>query len=220
VTGVDTIEVEIERILPGGVGLAHAKDRTIFVSLAAPGDVVRVSIERTRGNVAFASIVEVIKPSALRVEPPCPYFGRCGGCDFQQLNYEAQLTGKVEILGDCLHRITRLDPVPVIAIHRSPHEWRYRARANWQFDPQTRALGYFERGSHCVCDVAECAVLVPELETMLESIRDLIRAGSIELSTDIEVVAGDDGVSVSHPVATAPGTDSAFYRSLISWLMA
>ena len=211
--------VEIERILPGGVGLAHAENRTLLVSLAAPGDVVRVRVERTRGKVAFASIVEVIKPSPERVEPPCPYFGRCGGCDFQQLNYEAQLRIKVEIIRDCLHRITQLDPLPFINIQPSPHEWRYRARANWQFDPQTRALGYFERGSHRVCDVAECAVLVPELEAVLESLREQLRDGSIEIpATDIDVVAGDVGVSVSsafngfnesHPVATAPGTDYA-----------
>jgi 23S rRNA (uracil1939-C5)-methyltransferase len=207
---VDTIEVEIERILPGGVGLAHAEGRTILVSLAAPGDVVRVRVERTRGKVAFASIVEVIKPSSVRVEPPCPYFGRCGGCDFQQLNYEAQLNTKVDIIRDCLHRITRLDPLPKIEIHPSPHEWHYRARANWQFDPQTRALGYFERGSHRVCDVAECAVLVPELEAVLEELRTGMKAASEEPAGDIEAVAGDDGVSVSsYPVATAPGTDYA-----------
>jgi 23S rRNA (uracil1939-C5)-methyltransferase len=217
VTEVDTIDVEIERILPGGVGLAHAEGRTILVSLAAPGDVVRVSTERTRGKVVFASIVEILKPSPVRVEPPCPYFGRCGGCDFQQLSYEAQLRTKVEIISDCLHRITHLDPLPEINIHPSPREWHYRARANWQFDPQTRALGYFERGSHRVCDVAECAVLVPDLETVFESLREQIRSGSIELSaSDIDVAAGDDGVSVSpgfgglnerNPVATAPGTD-------------
>ena len=93
-----TLDVEIERLLPGGVGLAHAEGLTILVSLAAPGDAVRVEVERTRGKVAFASIKEIIKPSPLRVEPPCPYFGLCGGCDFQQLNYEAQLSAKVEII--------------------------------------------------------------------------------------------------------------------------
>ena len=103
-----TLEVEIERLLPGGVGLAHAEGLTLFVSLAAPGDLVRVQIDRLRGKVGFASVLEVIKPSPVRVEPPCPYFGRCGGCDFQQLNYEAQLQSKIEIFAmpspHCQHR--------------------------------------------------------------------------------------------------------------------
>ena len=68
-----TFEVEIERLLPGGVGLAHAEGLTLFVSLAAPGDVVRVKIDRVQGAVGFASIVEILKSSAVRVEPPCPY---------------------------------------------------------------------------------------------------------------------------------------------------
>src|SRR6185503_4314593 len=104
-----TFEVEIERMLPGGLGLAHAEGLTLFVSLAAPGDVARVKVERMQGTVAFASIVEVLKPSAVRVEPPCPYFGRCGGCDFQQLTYEAQLAAKVEMIRDCLHRIAKIE---------------------------------------------------------------------------------------------------------------
>ena len=80
------MEVTIERILPGGLGLAHADGRTVMVALAAPGDRVRISIDRVKGNVAFALIQEIITASPQRVEPPCQYFGRCGGCDFQQLN--------------------------------------------------------------------------------------------------------------------------------------
>ena len=191
-----TLEVEIERILPGGVGLAHAEGITVFVYLAAPGDVVRVTIERTRGNVAFASIKEIIKPSPVRVEPPCPYFGRCGGCDFQQLSYEAQLQTKVEIIRDCLHRLGNIDSVSEISIQPSPHEWHYRARANWQVDSVARQLGYFERGSNQICDVEFCAVLVPELQATLESVREKLSQQTLA-SRNIEAVAGDTGVSVA-----------------------
>src|ERR1700737_4985596 len=132
-----TVEVTIERILPGGVCLAHAEGRTLFVALAAPGDLVRVRIERVRGKVAFASIVEIIKASPARVEPPCPYFGACGGCDFQQLNYQAQLDAKIEMIRDCLHRIAQIEEPPGITIRPAPMQWQYRARANWQFDAAT-----------------------------------------------------------------------------------
>src|SRR6267142_3872284 len=110
------IEVTIERILPGGVGLAHAEGRTLIVALAAPGDVLRVRIDRVRGKVAFASIAEIVKPSPVRVEPPCPYFGACGGCDFQQLTYQAQLEAKVEMIRDCLRRIAHLEELPEISV--------------------------------------------------------------------------------------------------------
>ena len=192
----EKIEVQIERILPGGVGLAHAEGLTILVYLAAPGDVVRVEIERTRGNVAFASIKEIVKPAPARIDPPCPYFGRCGGCDFQQLTYRVQLESKVEIIRDCLHRLAGLDPVPKIEIEPSPHEWHYRARANWQVDVTTKEIGYFERGSNRVCDVEFCAVLVPELQTTLESVRHQL-SQDIVLGRNIEAVAGDEAVSVA-----------------------
>jgi 23S rRNA (uracil1939-C5)-methyltransferase len=196
-----TFEVEIERLLPGGVGLAHAEGLTLFVSLAAPGDVVRIAIDRVQGKVAFASIVEILTPSPVRIEPPCPYFGRCGGCDFQQLTYDAQLSAKVEIIRDCLHRIAKIEPAVDVSIVPSPDQWHYRARAMWQVDaadPNAPTLGYFERGTNRVCDVEYCAVLTPELQATLEGARTSIRAGDIpERLRDIEAVAGEAAVSVS-----------------------
>jgi len=204
----ETLEVTIERILPGGMGLAHAEGRTLLVALAAPGDRVRVQVERVQGRVTFASISEVLSPSPLRIEPPCPYFGRCGGCDFQQLNYEAQLASKVEIIRDCLRRIARIDFTGEIPITPSPNIWRYRSRAQWQHDVQKKRLGYFERASHRVCDVAECPVLVPELETMLESLRAAMKndALSNEL-TEFQAVAGDDGASLAPDLSGEPSRE-------------
>jgi 23S rRNA (uracil1939-C5)-methyltransferase len=190
-----TFEVEIERILPGGMGLAHADGKTVFVSLAAPGDRVRVRIEREQGNVLFASIQEIITPSSVRIEPPCPYFGRCGGCDFQQLTYEAQLAAKSEMIRDCLHRIARLEDVPDIVVVPSPNEWRYRMRAMWQIDQDERAIGYYERGSRRVCDVVDCAVLRPELQAKLEEVRATEWTEFPPELKHLDVVAGEESVS-------------------------
>ena len=195
------METRIERILPGGLGLAHAEGKTLLISLAAPGDHVRVRIEREQGNVLFASVVEILTPSPVRIEPPCPYFGRCGGCDFQQLTYEAQLAAKADIIADCLQRIARLDPVPPITVHPSPNNWRYRVRATWQIDRDTRQIGYYERGSRRVCDVAECAVLMPELQQTLERVRATEWPEFPPDLKHLDVVTGEDGVSLSPPFA-------------------
>jgi 23S rRNA (uracil1939-C5)-methyltransferase len=202
------LEVEIERILPGGVGLAHAEGLTLFVSLAAPGDVVSVEINRVQGKVAFASIKRIIKPSPFRVEPPCKYFSRCGGCDFQQLSYEAQLKAKVEMIRDCLRRIAHIQALPEIEIHPATNQWHYRGRANWQVNSQTKSFGYFERGSHRICDVEYCAVLIPELQQTLEELRAQLHDGlfSEELK-DIEAVSGDDGVSLAASFSGFPTTE-------------
>jgi 23S rRNA (uracil1939-C5)-methyltransferase len=189
------LEVEVERILPGGMGLAHAGGKTVFVSLAAPGDRLRVRVDREQGNVLFASIEEIITPSPLRVEPPCPYFGRCGGCDFQQLTYEAQLAAKAEIIRDCLHRIARLENVPDFVVTPSPDDWRYRMRATWQLDREQRTIGYYERGSRRVCDVVDCAVLRPALQEKLEEVRATEWRQVPEDLKHLDVVQGEDGVS-------------------------
>lgn len=200
-TEVETFEVEIERLLPGGVGLAHAEGLTLFVSLAAPGDVVRVKIDRVQGTVGFASIVEVLKGSPVRIEPPCPYFGRCGGCDFQQLTYEAQLHAKVEMIRDCLHRIAKLELPGEIPITPSVNPWQYRSRATWQVDSDARLMGYFERGSNRICDIEYCAVLAPQLQQTLEKVRTYVAAKTSRQPRHIDVVLGDEGLSVSPAIA-------------------
>jgi 23S rRNA (uracil1939-C5)-methyltransferase len=195
------LEVEVERILPGGVGLAHAGGKTVFVSLAAPGDRVRIGIDRRQGDLLFASIEEIITASPVRVEPPCPYFGRCGGCDFQQLTYEAQLAAKAEMIRDCLHRIARLENVPDIVVNASPNNWRYRMRATWQIDQEQRTIGYYERGSRRVCDVADCAVLQPELQQTLEEVRATEWKQFPRSLKHLDAVVGENGVSLSPPFA-------------------
>ena len=198
----ETFEVVIERIIPGGLGLAHADGRTVMVALAAPGDRVRVRVDRVKGSVGFASIVEILAPAPVRVEPPCPYFGRCGGCNFQQLSYQAQLDAKVEIIRDCLRRLGGIEDVPAFEITPAPNEWHYRARAQWQYASVRRWLGYFEANSRDVCDVSECAVLVPELQRELESLRERMTQGELpDDARHFRAVVGDEGVSVAAGVS-------------------
>lgn len=203
---LESFELTIERVLPGGLGLAHAEGRTFMVALAAPGDHLRVQIDRVKGNVSFASIEEILTPSPRRVEPPCPYFGRCGGCDFQQINYQAQLEAKVEIIKDCLRRLARIENIPDFQITAAPNPWHYRSRAQWQYDAVRQKLGYFESGSRSVCDVANCAVLAPQLENTLENLRARMQEGLLpDSARDFRAVVGDEGVSVT-PRVRGPGS--------------
>jgi 23S rRNA (uracil1939-C5)-methyltransferase len=206
------LDVRVERILPGGVGFAHAEGQTVFVSLAAPGDLARVRVESTRGRAAFASIVEVLEPSAVRAKPPCPYFGRCGGCDFQQLTYDAQLSAKAEIIRDCLRRVAHTEPPAEIEVVPSPEVWRYRSRARWQHDALRRHLGYYERGSHRVCDVADCPVAAPPVAERLKRLRGMMSEGALPQAAEFEAVAGDEGVALAPPAE--PGDEREQVRRI------
>ena len=87
-----------------------------------------------KGKTAFAEIVEIIEPSIDRIEPQCVYFGKCGGCNFQQMPYEKQLEAKIGILRDCLSRIGKINFQGEIKIIPSPKPFNYRARAQWHID--------------------------------------------------------------------------------------
>jgi 23S rRNA (uracil1939-C5)-methyltransferase len=192
----DELQIKIEKIVPGGLGLAFAENLTVFVALAAPGDELRVKINQIKGKTGFAEIVEIVEPSPERQEPPCVYFGKCGGCDFQQMNYQAQLRAKVAIVKDCLTRIGKITDAPEIAIIASPRELDYRARAQWHVDARRRKIGYYRRYSHDVIDVKVCPIITPELQAILTELRAGIEWDSF-WSRKIEIEAANSGEEVS-----------------------
>lgn len=167
----DRLEVEVVKIIPNGLGLSFAEDLTVFVPLSAPGDKLLVEIADLKGRTAFAGIVEVLEPSPERIEPPCPYFGTCGGCDFQHISYEAQLAAKIGIIRDCLRRIAKLGDEVEIGIVPCPEPFGYRIRTQVHADPAARKIGFYQRQSHDVIEAERCAVLVPGLDGTVKRIR-------------------------------------------------
>lgn len=170
------IELKIERIVPQGLGIGFADGLTVFVPLAAAGDRVRVEVTRRKKKIAFARIVEVVEPSTERREPPCKYFGECGGCDFQQMTYTAQLAAKASMIKDALWRLGKIE-IGDIEVVASPQEFGYRGRARWQV--RGSIVGYFRRESHEVIDVESCPILTPKLNEGLGTVRDQAAVGSI-----------------------------------------
>ena len=180
------LTVKIERIVPDGAGIGFAEGLTVFVPLAAPGDVCRVRVIRKKGSIAFAEIVEILENSSARAAPPCPYFGACGGCDFQQLNYSAQLSAKVEIIRDCLRRIGKIDWQQELEIIASPNEFAYRTRAQWKLEDKN--FGYFEPNSHRVIDIETCPILARPLQQELTVWRSIVKNETTNFS-EIQAVS-------------------------------
>jgi 23S rRNA (uracil1939-C5)-methyltransferase len=190
----DVIDVHIEKIVPRGFGLGFAENLTLLVPLAAPGDDLRVKIIEIKKRMAFAEIVQVQHPGPSRIAPPCPYFGVCGGCDLQQLSYDAQLAAKSGIVRDCLSRIGKIEVEGDITIIPSPNEFHYRSRARWHVDREAKKIGYFARDSHNVVDIGECAVLTPGMQSTLEYARESVNWESFWSETgEIEAASGEGG---------------------------
>jgi 23S rRNA (uracil1939-C5)-methyltransferase len=194
------LDVVIEKMVPNGFGLGHADGLTVMVQLVAPGDKARVRTGKRNGNLVFAQLEEILEPSPLRIEPGCKYFGKCGGCNFQQLAYEDQLRAKVDIVKDCLHRIAKMQELPRIGIVPSPSPWNYRARANWHADTANKKLGYFYRNSNTVCDIDECPILTAPLQDELKSLKN-------------DLPWGEFWSSMIHIDAAAAGGDISLHSS-------
>lgn len=190
----DLIEVRIEQIVPRGFGLAFAENLTVFTPQTAPGDYLRVRIGEVKKRMAFAEVVEVLERGPQRVEPECRYFGKCGGCDFQQMSYAAQIAAKVGIVKDCLHRIGKIDTIDEIAVIESPNHYAYRSRARWHIDRTKKKLGYFRRDTHDIIDIDACPILTPGLQSALEYARESMDWESIWSDrAEVEAATGDDG---------------------------
>lgn len=210
----EILEVTIEKIVPNGFGLAFAENLTVFVPLSVKGDKLRVKIYQTKGRTAFAEIVEIIKPSEQRIEPPCVYFGKCGGCNFQQMPYEIQLEAKLGILQDCLSRIGKINFEGEIKIIPSPKPFDYRARAQWHLDAVRRKFGYFQRNSHRIIDVENCPILTPELNETLRDLRENVEWKNFHSElVEIEAANGNGKVSVFSDEILEPTEEIDFLQN-------
>jgi 23S rRNA (uracil1939-C5)-methyltransferase len=167
----DLLEVDIKKIVPGGYGLAFVENLTVFVVLAVAGDKLQIRLAELKGRTAFAEIEQIIEPGPKRIQPPCPYVGRCGGCDFQQMSYDAQLEAKVGIIRDNLQRIGKIEFENEIAVVPSPKEFNYRLRAQWHIDTKHHEIGYYQRDSRNLVSIEHCPILVPELDAELQRLR-------------------------------------------------
>jgi 23S rRNA (uracil1939-C5)-methyltransferase len=161
----------------GGSAVAREEDgRVVFVHYALPGETVEARPWGKRGGAAFARAERVLEASPDRVLAPCPYFGECGGCQWQHARYEAQLRFKRKVVEDVWSRAgLRLPPdTPVLGMD---DPWRYRIRG--EFEAIYRHDGSFEFGfhrlrSHSVLPIRECPIHVVRIEAGLGAFRQAI----------------------------------------------
>lgn len=165
----DVIELEVRDVARGGAGVARAASgQVVFVPFTAPGDRVRARVTRRNRRVMHAELVEILEPGPARVEPRCPAFGRCGGCQWQHLPYQLQWEIKVRGVQEALRRVAvDLDPPP----EEFPAEqvWEYRNRI--QLRGRGRELGFFASGSRDLVSVERCDLADPALNQRWVEVR-------------------------------------------------
>jgi 23S rRNA (uracil1939-C5)-methyltransferase len=143
-------------IAKGGAGIIRDNDKTIFVPGVVAGETVEYAVSGRQRSAWRGKLLRVLQASPQRVEPPCPHYGDCGGCNLQHMSYGEQLRSKAGILADNLRRIAGYEPASPPAVLGSPED-RYRVKS--EFQVRDGAAGFFARESHRVVAVSGCRLL-------------------------------------------------------------
>ena len=166
-------ELHIDSLAYGGSGVGRLDGKAVFVPLTAPGDRILCRMVREKKHFAEGEATRILQPSSLRREPPCPVFGRCGGCQWQHLPYAGQREWKERIFADILHRQAKVPAASVLPLHPAPAEWNYRSRVQFKCrqTEQGLVIGFYRRGSHFVVDVEDCPITDARLNETLRFLR-------------------------------------------------
>ncbi|MGB6198235.1 MAG: 23S rRNA (uracil(1939)-C(5))-methyltransferase RlmD [Candidatus Acidiferrales bacterium] len=187
------IEVRAEKLVYGPDALAHYDNRAVFVPFLLPGELARIRPIEQKKKFIRGRIEQILEPSPERIPAPCPHFGVCGGCNYQHLEYSAQLRAKADILRETLGRIGHIRWEGPIDAKSFP-QFGYRNRVQWKIRRIGGRLriGYFEAGSQTLCPVGTCPIVSPLLERTLVRIAGLLDAGDKLKEVD-EIEAFADG---------------------------
>jgi len=222
------MEVKIEKLVYGGDGLAHHEGQTVFVPLVLPGELVSIAPAERKKKFVRGRLERVVEAAPERVPAPCPYFGRCGGCHYQHIPYDAQIRYKTEILRETLGRIGRVRWDGPIATHASP-PFGYRNRTQWKIrtaqdgSAAPSGIGYFEAGSTRLCTVDECAILSPRLGETLAKLRTLVAGKTLSAIDEIEAFAdaADEKILLnlsSERLSESPESIASALRAALPWV--
>ncbi|MBN1937746.1 MAG: 23S rRNA (uracil(1939)-C(5))-methyltransferase RlmD [Anaerolineae bacterium] len=159
------ITLAITAMADGGQAVGRHEGKVVFVAGALPGERVRARIEQEHKRWARAELIDVLEASPQRVEPPCPYFGECGGCHSQHIAYPAQLGYKQQIVVEQLQRIGHIEAPVVTPTMGMDEPWFYRNHIQFSAT-EAGQLGFQTHKSHQVIPIEQCLLLHPLLDEL------------------------------------------------------
>lgn len=161
-----------------GLGIARIDGQVVFVHGAIRGETCDVLVMKVLKNAAFGKIAALVEPSPARRQPDCPYYGRCGGCDFRHMSYEEELWAKRARVQDALTRIGGAE-VTVEEILGAEQPLHYRNKSIYPISPAGE-VGFYRARSHQVVHVEHCLIQKPEADALAQAVRDYIARFQVE----------------------------------------
>ena len=165
----DIVTISVTDMTDEGLGVGRVDGLAVFVTNAVPGDTVSAVITKVLARLAYAKTLEVITPSPDRVQPPCPNFPTCGGCNLQHITYEAELRYKENRVKSCLSRIAKVS-TPVRPILGAPEGERFRYRNKAQFPITAEGIGFYAPRSHRLIPISDCLITNPKHPKIIEAV--------------------------------------------------
>jgi 23S rRNA (uracil1939-C5)-methyltransferase len=168
---VESFEIKLDEMVHGGKALGRHQGRPIFIPYTIPGERIIARIVDDHKKYAFAEGVTLLEPSPERVDPVCVHFGpgRCGGCHFQHIDYQAQLGFKRDVVIDQFKRIGGFSDAVVHPTIASPSEWQYRSHVTFHVDADGN-LCFVGTDDQTLIPIEECHIIRPELLDLLDEL--------------------------------------------------
>jgi 23S rRNA (uracil1939-C5)-methyltransferase len=200
------VQVFIESVAFKGYGVSRIDGKVVFVPYTVTGDEAWIEITEEKKTYSTARLIQVLKPSPGRVPPSCPYFGTCGGCQWQHIDYSIQAEQKKEILGETLRRLGGMKEIPSISVFSSPKPYDYRVRV--QLKVKGKAMGYYRERSHRIVDVERCPISHPLVNQIIQGLREDLDSLSRMEEVEINVSPEEGrGVLLFHPRSDDHGAE-------------
>ena len=172
----DRISLTIQDIAFGGEGVGRLDQMVVFVPYVITGETVEVEVTEVKKNFARAKLLTVTAPSAEhRVSPACRYFGACGGCQYQHMDYAQQLRVKHKQIADLFERVGRISPELIQPVLPCPEPYGYRnrimIRSQWNGPAKKLEIGFIRADNNFVVDIEECKIAEPALNEQILEVR-------------------------------------------------
>ena len=169
-------EIEINTLGTSGEGVGRYEDFTVFVPYALPVEKVKARITEVKKTYATGKLLEILRQSGDRVEPVCPIYKECGGCQLQHLSYEAQLKAKRQQVIDAVTRIGGQPDLFVEPTLGAATPWNYRNKMQFPIGREKgkTVIGCFAQGSHRIIDTADCHIQKEGNNEVVNAVREIV----------------------------------------------
>ena len=175
------IDVLFEDLTHDGAGVAKVEGYPLFVPNGLPGEKAKIKVIKVNKGYGFGRLMEITEASPYRVEPECPIYKECGGCQLQHMSYEGQLKAKEKQVSDVLQRIGKLENVKVHPVLGMENPWRYRNKAQVPIGEHEGGLigGFYQQRSHQIIDMKACIIQQEKNDEVVKGVKEICNINGV-----------------------------------------